>query len=223
MARTYRYADRWPEIAKLIQGFKINPDRDDEEFEGYAKFAIAHKGIYIEVERATTVPWPLVAVIHRRESEATHHGEASCNFNTYLGNGQPLNIRTTIEPDGRGPFCTTLPASVEAFVAGGRDAFAIDGLSGVAQPGDRWDLGRFWGSWPIEKMVFYGEKLNGLGYWYKGLPSPYIWGGSNIQVRGKYVRDGVFDADEMDTQPGCAPILWMIGHLDPTIQYIRET
>lgn len=222
MARTYHYADRWPKISEMIQTFKINPGRE-KEFEGYAKFAMAHKDVYLQAEKATRTPWPLLTVFHRRESERTRKGQDPCNFDTYLGNGQPLNIRTTIEPDGRGPFCRSLPASTDEFIAGCIDALAIDGLSNVMQPGDRWDLGTFWASWPLEKMIFFAEKLNGLGYWYKGMPSPYIWGGSNIQVRGKYVRDGVFDPNEMDTQPGCAPMLWMLGALDPTINYLRET
>jgi lysozyme family protein len=215
MSRTYRYGERWPQISEMIQRFKINPSRE-KELERTANAIITNKDRYIDVERASDgVPYPLLGVLHDRES--------SMDFNTYLGNGQRLNMRTTIEPDGRGPFCQTLPATQAQFKAGCLDALKIDGLIGVRQDTDRWEPGRFWGSWPIEKMIFYAEKLNGLGYWYKGMPSPYIWGGSNIQVRGKYVSDGVFDPNEMDTQLGCAPILWMIGALDPHINYLRET
>lgn len=214
MPRTYRYAERWPEIAKLIQGMSIRDTRRGE-FEKFATKILRAKGRYVEVEHATSVPWPLVGVLHLRES--------SCDFDTYLGNGQKLDRRTTIEPTGRGPFCASLPAPPEAFVDGATDALKIDGLSGVAQPTDRWDLGRYWGSWPLEKMIFFAERYNGLGYWYRGLPSPYIWGGTTVQQAGKYVSDGVFDAQVWDSQPGCAPILWMLGHLDPSIDYLRES
>ena len=205
MARTYSYHDQWPVIAQRIQSF--NP-QNMERFRKPAEFAIAHKQQYIEVEQhSNAVPWPLIAAFHRRESDA--------DFSTYLGNGQPLDQRTTIEPKNRGPF--------ETFLGGAIDALKIDGLTGVQQPGDQWVLGKLWTSWPIEKQLFFAEKLNGLGYFYKGIPSPYIWGGTNIQVPGKYVSDGVFDPSVMDTQPGCAPILWMIGHLDSSIQFTRET
>lgn len=214
MARTYRYGEQWPLIARQIQEFKINPGRE-AEFERIANKIIHNKNRYIDIEKATGVPWVLVGVIHLRESDM--------DFNTYLGNGQRLNMRTTIEPDGRGPFCQSLPATQEEFKAGCIDALAIDGLSGVAQPMDRWELGRYWGSWPLEKMIFYAHKLNGLGYWYKGLRSPYLYGGSNLQQPGKYVSDGNFDPNVMDTQPGIVPILWMIGSLDTAINYLRET
>lgn len=211
------YRDQWPKTAEMVQRFGtdgIKPERK-AEMKRYAEFAIANKAKYIAVEEKTRVPWPLVAVIHRRESDS--------DFNTYLGNGQRLNMRTTIVPEGRGPFCNALPAPLEAFVRGGVDAFAIDGLSAVQQPQDKWILGEEWGSWPIEKMLYYGEKLNGWGYYMRGIRSPYIWGGTIMQERGKYVSDGNFDPGVWDTQPGCAPILWMIGFLDPTIHFTRES
>ena len=204
MARTYSYAEQWPVIARRIQAF--NP-QNMEKFRKFAEQAIRDKQSYIEVEISSRVPWPLIAVIHRRESDA--------DFSTYLGNGQPLGQRTTIEPIGRGPF--------ETFLQGALDGLNVDGLTAVQQLGDLWTTGRLWGSWPIEKMLFYAEKLNGLGYFFKGNPSPYIWGLTNIQVPGKYTSDGVYDPSVMDTQPGCAPILWMIGHLDPSVQFTRET
>lgn len=206
MARTSRYGEQWPLITERIQIFRVSESRLNE-FERHAKTIIANKERYIDIERDTGVPWPLIGVLHLRES--------SMDFNTYLGNGQPLNMRTTIEPTGRGPF--------RSFKEGAIDALRIDALTAVVQSTDRWDLGRSWGSWPIEKMIHYAERLNGLGYWYKGLPSPYVWGGSNVQVRGKYVSDGNFDPNEMDRQPGCAPILWMIGSLDTSINFLRET
>ena len=85
------------------------------EFDHIARYAIAHKAIYQEIEAATGVPWALVAVIHRREGKA--------DFGTYLGNGQPLHAVTTMVPRGRGPFNT--------FTAGAVDALRIDSLASV--------------------------------------------------------------------------------------------
>lgn len=215
-APTYR--EMWPKTAEFIQRFGtdgIKPERRGE-MERYARGAIANKAKYIQVEQATNgVPWPLVAVNHIRESDA--------DFNTYLGNGQRLNMRTTIVPEGRGPFCSSLPAPFEAFVRGAVDAYKIDGLSAVHQEEDRWVLGQEWASWPIEKMLYYSERFNGWGYYYKGLRSPYVWGGTIMQQKGKYTSDNHFDPDHWDTQPGCAPILWMIGFLDTSVHFTRET
>ncbi len=164
------------------------------EMTAYASFAIAHKDVYLEVEHATGVLWPHVAVLHRRESDA--------NFSTYLGNGDPLNRHTVHVPRGRGPFPT--------FLAGAIDALRLDGLTNVID-------------FRLEKILWYSEIFNGLGYEMHGLPSPYLFGGSNIQRAGKYVSDGVWSSTTWDSQPGCAPILAMIAKLDPSVQYVRET
>ena len=55
---------------------------------------------------------------------------------------------------------------------------------------------------------------NGTGY--PG-PSPYIWGATNQQVRGKFIRDRVFSHSTWDTQLGCAAMLMGMLKLDPSI------
>ena len=186
-----RYGSKWPTYAEQWDEMVINSSRS-AEFTKYAQFAIANKARYLEIEKATGVTWPHIAVLHRRESDA--------DFDTYLGNGQPLNRVTTIVPKGRGPF--------SSFTEGAIDALRHDGLDKVID-------------WRLEKILYYCETFNGLGYENKGLPSPYIWGGTNQQRSGKYVSDGVFDANVMDTQPGCAPILQMIAQLDPSVRFVR--
>ena len=59
-------------------------------------------------------------------------------------------------------------------------------------------------------MAYLLEGFNGYGYHRKGVPSPYLWGGSNQYVRGKYVADHVFDSMHVDQQMGCLPILKLI-------------
>ena len=186
-----RYSAVWPTYAAEWDRMTVNTSRI-VEFEGYAKFAIANKARYVEVEKATGVPWAMIAVIHRREGDA--------NFNTYLGNGQSLARRTTEVPSGRGPF--------SSFQAGAVDALKVDQLTTVQD-------------WRLEKQLYYLTSFNGWGYWPK--PSPYIWGGTNIQVIGKYVRDYVYDGSVWDTQPGCAPMLYMIAKIDPSVVFVRET
>ena len=191
-----RYGSKWPEYARQWDAMVINPSRA-AEFERLAKFAVDNKARYQAIEALTGVTWPHIAVLHRRESDA--------DFDTYLGNGEPLNRVTRLVPKGRGPF-----TGADAFEKGAIDALHLDGLDAVPD-------------WRLEKILYYCEVFNGAGYANHGLPSPYVWGGTNQQRPGKYPSDGVFDPNIMDTQPGCAPILAMIAKLDPTVQFIRET
>lgn len=198
-----RYSQRWPEYAHLWDTMTINQDRE-HEFQQLAEFAYDHKAVYQDIEASSDVPWPMTAVIHRRESNA--------NFSRYLGNGQRLNQVTTIAPRGRGPF-----TGPNAFKDGALDAFKVDGLSSVPD-------------WRLEKILYYLELYNGFGYANRGLPSPYLWGGTNIQKPGKYGTyvnghfvDNAFDPHIMDSQPGCAPLLSMITKVDPSVQFIRES
>lgn len=211
-----RYRDKWPEYARQCDAMAIKPERV-AEFERMARYAIANKAIYQEVEAATEshFPWYAVAVTHKRESDAQDaHGNPL--FTSYLGNGQPLWISTTIVPENRGPFISRADANDPqklraAFVAGSLDALRLEKIDKVVPP------------WPLEKVLFDEEILNGTGYDARGLPSPYIFGGTNIQRPGKYVADHVFDATVMDTQLGCAGMLWMIAHLDTSVRFTRET
>ena len=164
-----------------------------KEFDRYAQHIIAHKSIYIQVEHDTGVPWYMVGLIHLRES--------SLDFTTYLGNGDPLSRPPTHVPAGRGPFST--------FVAGAVDAIHIEKWGTILD-------------WRLEKQLYHLELFNGTGYSSHGLPSPYLWGGTNVQRPGKYVADGVWDGGAMDSQPGCAPVLVMLMLRDRTIFPKRE-
>jgi lysozyme family protein len=195
-----RYAAKWPQYAKWWDAMTVRASRQ-KEFDALADKILAHKDRYQAIENRTGVPWYLIAVLHLRESSPTFKGEPAYNFNTYLGNGQSFHKRTTIVPKGRGPFAS--------FEDGAVDALRIDGLSTVQD-------------WRLEKILYYCEIFNGAGYDAKGLPSPYVWGGTNIQRPGKYVRDGVFSRTTMDPQPGCAPILRSLAFKNH-IDFMRET
>ena len=188
-----RYATKWPQYRDQWDTMVIKPDRASE-FYAIAHRILAHKDRYLTIEQRTGVPWYMIGLLHMRESDG--------NFDTYLGNGQSLHHRTTIVPKGRGPFAS--------FEDGAVDALKIDGLTDVKD-------------WRLEKILFYCEAFNGGGYDARGLPSPYLWGGTTIQKPGKYVADGKFNPKVWDTQPGCAPILKTLMGLDSSINPERET
>jgi lysozyme family protein len=190
-----RYADIWPRYAKYWDTMKINPGRV-KEFTDAAQFAINHKVTYQVIEQKKSVPWPMIACIHRRESNA--------NFGTYLGNGQSLARRTTEVPAGRGPF-----TGPNAFIDGCVDAIDVEGWGSISD-------------WRLEKQLYYMLLFNGVGK-EPTIPSSYVWGGTNIQKPGKWIRDHVWSSTVIDPQPGCAPLLRTIAKLDPSVTFTRES
>lgn len=147
-----------------------------------AKMVLAGKTRYQEIERQTGVPWKMVGVIHLRES--------SCNFRTHLHNGDPLTARTYHVPAGR-PLRGTAPFTWEYSAV---DALTMQGLTKIKE-------------WPIEQMAFSLEAYNGWGYRYRGVPSAYLWSGTNQYASGKYVADGVWDSSAVDVQVGVMAVL----------------
>lgn len=187
-----KYGAYWPSAAARWDHMKIRPERE-AEVQHAAERIISNKAIYQRIEAATGVPWSLVAALHMRES--------SCNFKTYLGNGEPLNRTTRLVPRGRGPF--------PSFEAGAIDALRYDGLASLKD-------------WRIEKQLWAAESFNGWGYANRGLPSPYVFGATSVQRPGKYVADGKWNPRAWDTQIGVAPLLQMIAKLDPSVTFTRE-
>lgn len=183
----YRFGALADEYATNWTRLRIRVERV-QGFNALAKKLKTRIPRYKPVSDATGVPMALIAVLHERE--------ASGDFSTYLGNGQPWNRRTTIVPIGVGPFAS--------FEDGAIDAIRRQGLHKVLE-------------WSIERALFEAERWNGFGYRNRGLRSPYLWGGTNLQQPGKFVRDGLFDPNVTDTQPGCAPMLYALFALDRTL------
>lgn len=150
------------------------------------------KARYQAVEAKTGVPWPIIAVIHERES--------SQNFRTQLGQGDPLNQVSTHVPKGRGPFSSWEEGAYDALV--------------LCPPflARRKD-------WSLSAALTALETYNGIGYAAKGVPSPYLWAGTDQYVSGKYVKDGVYDPSKVDAQMGCAALLMALMALDPSITF----
>ena len=162
------------------------------EFSTVARRLVASKARYLPVSSQTGVPWFIIAVIHERE--------AGQDWAASLAQGDPWDRRSVHVPKGRGPF------------ANWREA-AVDALVNCAPYAARWK------DWSAGGALTLLEQYNGLGYSARGLPSPYLWSGTDQYVRGKYVRDGVFDANAIDQQLGCAGLIRAMMQLDPTIAF----
>lgn len=144
-----------------------------------------NRGRYEALGDSLGVPWWFIAAIHCRE--------CSYDFKQHLHNGDPLTARTRHVPAGR-PTKGNPPFAWEVSAA---DALAYDGFTRQAD-------------WGIAIALDRLERYNGLGYQKRGLPSPYIFAGTNQYIAGKYIADGVFDADYVDRQPGCAGIIKLL-------------
>ena len=187
------YRDMWPRYAEWWDKSGITQSRASE-VKATAKRLFASKTRYQAVEAKTGVPWWMIAVIHERE--------ASQSWSASLAQGDPWNRRSTHVPRGRGPFHSWEEAAI--------DALHYDGVDRVKD-------------WRLEKALYYLEEFNGWGYHARGLPSPYLWGATNIQRRGKYTSDGHWSSTAWDQQLGCAALLHELMELDPTIKPERET
>lgn len=138
------------------------------------------KARYKTVEARTGVPWWFIAVVHERE--------ASQNWNSSLAQGDPWNKKSVHVPANRGPFKSWEDAAYDALV----------NCPPYASRNKDWSPGG---------ALTMLEKYNGLGYWRKGVPSPYVWAGTNQYTRGKYTSDGVYNPNTVDSQLGCAGLL----------------
>lgn len=148
---------------------------------GIVKKMIANRPRYESVSHtfANPIRWYHVAMIHLME--------CNLSFSHYLGNGQPLNKKTTIAPKGRGAFKT--------WEEGAIDAIKYQKLDKVQD----WSIGNALEMW---------ERFNGWGYvlYHPDVNSPYLWSGTNHYIAGKYVSDGKFDKNAVSTQIGIAPV-----------------
>lgn len=148
------------------------------------------KARYQSVCAKTGVPWPLIAVIHERE--------CSQDWAKSLAQGDPWDRISVHVPSGRGPFISWEAAAVDALV----------NCAPYAARNTDWSIGP-----TLTKL----EEYNGLGYAARGLPSPYLWSGTDQYKSGKYVRDGVYDPNAVDSQLGCVGLLKAMAALDPSV------
>lgn len=195
---SYNYETHRNKLAVQWVGMKILRQRP--EMERVARKLVAKKAVYQEAEKATGVPWWMIAVIDLREGGESHLGTR------HLHCGDPLTNYTVHVPVGRPKVGHEPPFTwLESAV----DALKMKLFDKVKD-------------WTIERVLHELEPYNGLGYFQKGIPSPYIWSCTSIYdppngPGGKYVADHVFDPHAVDSQVGCAPLIRVLADLDKTI------
>lgn len=183
------------DYARLFATMEIRPEWA-AEIDRAARRVLKLKTRFLTVERLSGVPWVMVALLALRE--------ADLDLTAHLHNGDPLTSWTTHKPANR-PGTGKPPFTWEASAV---DALAYDGLTALR-------------GWSIELIGWASETYNGFGPRDHGIASGYLWSGTLHYRKGKYVRDGVWDPDFVDRQPGVMPVLARLMALDPTIDFGR--
>lgn len=173
------------------------------EANAQASKIIASKARYKKVDAETGVPWFVIGCLHMRESNGS--------FKTWLHNGDPMKrnglpARTVNVPKGRPPDPNV------SWEEGAYDALVtVEHLDEITD-------------WGPEHVAYAAEKFNGFGYRSpsRNIPSPYLWGGTSVQKKGKFVRDGVYDKNTMDPQIGAMAVLKQIMALDPEASFVTK-
>ncbi|AWA29888.1 hypothetical protein HYN48_07245 [Flavobacterium magnum] len=159
----------------------LNPAKVNEIDTAVTKIA-SNKARYQAVATPLGIPWYVIGVLHNME--------AGLNFNCHLHNGDPLTARTVHVPKGQ-PAKGNPPFTWEYSAA---DALTGNGLNA-------------WKDWSLGGMLYRIECYNGLGYFRKNLPSPYLWSYTDQYVKGKFAADGQYDPNLVSKQCGAAALL----------------
>ncbi|PTY03086.1 hypothetical protein DB346_07485 [Verrucomicrobia bacterium LW23] len=154
------------------------------EIDAVVRRARSGRPRYQAVAEQTGVPWHVIATLHALESDGS--------FAHHLHNGDPLTARTRRVPAGRPPEGKP-PFTWEQSA---RDALTHDGLAGLSPA-----------AWTIPATLRRLELFNGPGYLRRNTASPYLWSMTSHYTRGKFVRDGVYDATAISRQVGAAVLL----------------
>lgn len=155
----------------------------DREIDSIIERILKNKDRYVTVDQKTTVPWVVIAGLHNMESGGS--------FLCHLYEGSPLTGRTRYEPKGR-PTWGFPPFKWEDSAA---DALFYDKMNRV--------------DWDNLNDLLYGiEAYNGTGVlkYHPDVPTPYLWSGTSIYTRGKYVSDGIWSSTAVSSQVGVAAI-----------------
>ena len=194
---SYSFEDLREGYSRKLSAMVVGPVWK-ERADKQARIILSGKAKYQEIEGLTGVPWPVVGMLHMME--------AACNFRLALHQGDPWNRVSTHVPKGRGPFLSWNDAAVDAI---------------------RMQKFHLIQDWSQERILYVAECMNGFGYRHSNIniPSPYLWSGSNVYTRGKFVEptiNGVvqpsrYDANAVSEQVGTAVLLASLRAMDESV------
>lgn len=190
----YRFERLEADYARLWGAMRVTKQGDADK---QARAIVKNKARYQAVETSTGVPWHVVGCLHMRESGG--------RFDRWLHNGDPMRdrggqpARTVHVPAHRPPDPNV------SWEQGAYDALIVCEHFGEIS------------SWSPARVAYAAEQFNGFGYRAptRNIPSPYLWGGTSVQKRGKFTADGHYDANAMDPQIGVMAVLKALMALDP--------
>lgn len=181
------------EYRRLFDKVHINP-KWAKRMKKAAETIMLGRENYEKVAEHFNAPWPLVGVIHMLE--------AACNFHSHIHNGDSLAHRTVQEPKGR-PAEGNPPFS---WYESAIDAFAIKGWEKITK-------------WTLERAMYELERYNGFGYrlYHPDVLTPYLFSGTTLYTKGKYVGDHDYSASAVSDQEGAIGLLLALAELDPEL------
>ena len=189
---SHPFVELAPEYESWVAHVIPNPDRIDEINHVATRLTQrANLGFYNEVFDLIKVPQVIQATICERED--------GNDFTKNPAQGDPWNRRSIHVPRNRGPFGSWVEAAVDAWTV-------CDQLYVLSVP-----------AWSLAYSCWKWEGYNGFGYRAHGIRTPYVLGGTNLQQPGKYISDGSFDPNHMDTQLGALPVAMRMIELVPSL------
>jgi lysozyme family protein len=180
---------RLNDYSELYSEMKINPSSLIEIKQISDKIK-KNKQKYQEVSNALggLIPYYFIGIIHNME--------CGLDFGQHLHNGDSLKSRTVSVPKGR-PIEPPESSRGYSFFESAIDALKMK----------EYDKKE---SWTLPEILYRLESYNGWGYYHKNINSPYLWAGTNLYTKGKYVSDGVFDENAVSKQIGSAAIISLL-------------
>lgn len=143
------------------------------------------------------VPWFMIAVT--KEMEAGPDPQ----FLRSIAQGDRWDRVSVNVPRGRGPFDDWYEAADDALIK--------------CAP-----YMALWKNWTMGGALTIAMKYNGLGYFTRGIPNPYLFSGTTAYSKGKYVRDRVFDPEAVSAQVGIAALLLGMQKFDSSVTFSND-
>lgn len=166
-----------------------------EDLKAFTKHYEANKVRYEAMGKRTNLPPDLIAALFWREAKG--------DFNCMMSNGSPLDKPSPIEPHD-GPYNSWEDSAIAALNSPGRQSL-LKTLELDKNPND------------LVALATFAETYNGAQYSLDGVPSPYVFSGTDVYSKGKYTTDGVLDPNFVDTQIGVVPMLVAVRGVPATI------